>query len=533
MAGRETIGMRAADFAPALASADGGLTVEGLTPGLLVGALTVLAAVAAVRLTSRTGLPSLVLYLGIGMLLSAAGLGILLEDVRAVEALASTALAFILIEGGLTTRWSNIRQVVAPAVALATVGVVISALVLAFCAHHLLGMEWPVALVIGAVLASTDAGAVFSVLRGVPLPKRLSGLIEAESGFNDPPAIILVIALAGAAVDPSASTLSFGLVLSAGWQLVGGILVGLVVGWVGVRVLRLVASTSSGLFALAVFAVATFGYAGANTVGVSGFIACYVAAFVMGNSNLPHQQAVNGFGTALGWLAQIGLFVMLGMLATPSHLLDQAVPALIVGAALLFIARPISVGITLLPFRLPWREQVFISWAGLRGAVPVVLATVPMAMGLDAEWVFDLVFVLVAMFVLIQAPLMLPMARALKVTAAYQSTPLAVELVPLEELDAAVLLVSVGRGSRLAGVQTAELRLPRGANVTLIVRDGEGFVPTPTTVIRTGDELLVVTTARAGAAAERRIQAVSEEGRLAGWHGGRRQTDPPPPSSSR
>lgn len=521
--------MRAAELAPAVASAQDGLTVEGLTPALLIGALTLLAAVAAVRLTSRTGLPSLVLYLGIGMLLSAAGVGILLDDVRSVEALASTALAFILIEGGLTTRWENVRQVVAPAVALATVGVVISTFVLAFCAHFLLGMEWRVALVIGAVLASTDAGAVFSVLRGVPLPKRLSGLIEAESGFNDPPAIILVVALAGAAVDPSGSALSFGLVLSAGWQLVGGLGVGLAVGWLGIRVLRLAASTSSALFAIAVFAVATIAYAGAATVGVSGFIACYVAAFVMGNANLPHQQAVHGFGTALGWLAQIGLFVMLGMLATPRNLLDQVVPALIVGAALLLVARPISVVLTLLPFRLPWREQAFISWAGLRGAVPVVLATVPMALGLDAEWVFDLVFVLVAIFVLLQAPLMLPIARALKVTEAYQSTPLAVELVPLEELDAAVLLVSVGEGSRLAGVQTVELRLPRGANVTLIVRDGEGFVPTPSTLIRVGDELLVVSTAQAGSATERRIQAVSEQGRLAGWRGGRRQPGPPPP----
>ena len=527
---RETIGLRAAEVGAAFVTADEGLTVATLTPALLIGSLTVLAAVAAVRLTTRSGLPSLVLYLGIGMLLGAAGIGILLEDVRTVEALASTALAFILIEGGLTTRWENIRTVVAPAVALATVGVVISTLVLAFCAHHLLGMEWPVALVIGAVLASTDAGAVFSVLRGVPLPKRLSGLIEAESGFNDPPAIILVIALAGAAVDPTASALSFGLVLSAGWQLVGGIAVGLAIGWLGIRVLRLLASTSSGLFALAVFAVATLAYSGAATVGVSGFIACYVAAFIMGNSNLPHQQAVSGFGTALGWLAQIGLFVMLGMLATPAHLLDQAVPALYVGAALLLVARPISVGLTLLPFRLPWREQVFISWAGLRGAVPVVLATVPMAMGLDAEWIFDLVFVLVAMFVLLQAPLMLPVAKALKVTAAYQSTPLSVELVPLEELDAAVLLISVGKGSRLAGVQVPELRLPKGANVTLIVRGGAGFVPSSTTVIRVGDELLVVTTARAAPAVERRIQAVSAQGRLAGWLGGHRQTgtDPTP-----
>jgi potassium/hydrogen antiporter len=390
-------------------------------------------------------------------------------------------------------------------------------LVVAVAAHVVLRLPWEIALIIGAVLASTDSAAVFSVLRTVSLPRRLSGLLEAESGFNDAPVVILVVAFAAnaASSDPSLSVL--GLAAGAAVQLVGGAGLGLAVGWLGSKVLRRIASTSSGLFTIAVFAVAMFAYAAAASLGVSGFIACYLAALVLGNSHLPHQQSVHSFGTALGWLAQIGLFVMLGLLASPANLVDQIVPALIIGLALLLLARPLSVVVSLLPFRLPWREQAFLSWAGLRGAVPVVLATVPITFGLDAAWVFDLVFVLVAVFTLLQAPTLPWVARRLRVSETYQSVSLEVELVPLEELDADLLQVSVGKGSRIAGVEVGELRLPTGANVTLIIRNRRGFVPTPTTRIQRGDELLIVTTTKVRDAAEERVRAVSKEGRLAGW----------------
>lgn len=506
--------------------ADSGFTAADLNPVLLLGSLTLLAAAAAVRLSLRSGMPSLVLYLVIGMLLGEAGLGIRFDDELLAQALGYAALALILIEGGLTTKWSGIRRSMGPAVSLATVGVVVSVLIVAFAAHHLLGVPVEMALIIGAVLASTDAAAVFSVLRTVSLPRRLSGLLEAESGFNDAPVVILVVAFAASAASPDESLSVLGLVLSAVLQLVGGVVIGLLIGWVGTRVLRRIASTSSGLFAIAVFAVAVLAYASASLAQTSGFIACYLAALVMGNSHLPHQQSVNAFGTALGWLAQIGLFVMLGLLASPVNLVDQIVPAAIIGLVLLLIARPLSVVVSLLPFRMSWREQVFLSWAGLRGAVPVVLATVPITFGLDATWIFDLVFVLVLVFTLLQAPTLPWVARRLKVAQAYQSVSLEVELVPLEELDADLLQVSVGEGSRIAGVEVGELRLPPGANVTLIIRDKVGFVPTPATPIVAGDELLIVTTTQARDAAERRVRAVSHEGRLAGWGPRRRHPRP-------
>lgn len=510
--------------------AESGFTVADLNPALLVGSLVLIAAAAAVRLSVRSGMPSLIIYLVFGMVLGESGFGIRFDDELLTQALGYAALALILIEGGLTTRWSTIKGSIGPAVSLATVGIVVSVLVVAGAAHLLLGVRWEIALIIGAVLASTDSAAVFAVLRTVSLPKRLSGLLEAESGFNDAPVVILVVAFAANAASPEGPLSVVELALGTMLQLVGGVAIGLAVGWVGVRVLRRIASTSSGLFAIAVFAVAVFAYAAAASLSVSGFIACYLAALLMGNAGLPHQQSVGAFGTAVGWLAQIGLFVLLGLLASPANLVDQIVPAAVIGGVLLLLARPLSVVVSVLPFRLPWREQAFLSWAGLRGAVPIVVATVPITYGLATEWMFDLVFVLVVALTLIQAPTLPWVARRLKVTESYQSLSLGVELVPLEEMDADLLLVTVGPGSRIAGVEVGELRLPAGSNVTLIIRDKKGFVPTPATPIMRGDELLIVTTTRARDIAERRVRAVSEEGRLAGWAARRWQRRPRPDS---
>jgi cell volume regulation protein A len=234
--------------------------------------------------------------------------------------------------------------------------------------------------------------------------------------------------------------------------------------------------------------------------------------------HLPHRPAVQGFATALGWLAQIGLFVMLGLLASPSGMGDQIPAALVLGLVLLLVARPLSVVASVSWFRLSWRDQAFLSWAGLRGAVPVVLATVPRTVAAPGfERIFDLVFVLVVIFTIVQGPSLPWVARRLGVVEAYQSLDLAVEATPLEDMGAEMLQVTVGPSSRLHGVELFELRLPEGANVTLVVRGGEAFVPAGNTVLRRGDQLLIVTTAAVRNRAERRVRAVSREGRLAGW----------------
>jgi len=259
---------------------------------------------------------------------------------------------------------------------------------------------------------------------------------------------------------------------------------------------------------------------------LSGFIAVYVAALVLGNTELPHRQAVRGFAEGVGWLSQIGLFVLLGLLVSPSELLAQLGPALVVGVVLALVARPLSVLASVTWFRVPLREQVLLSWGGLRGAVPIVLATVPVVAGVPgSEVLVELVFVLVVVFTLLQAPTLPALAARLGLHRG-EAVDLEVESSPLGALGAEVLQVRVGPGSRLHGLEVFELRLPRGADVSLVVRDGEAMVPDARTPLRHGDDLLVITLAGVRVAAEDRLRALSERGRLAAWR------EPAPPASA-
>lgn len=294
--------------------------------------------------------------------------------------------------------------------------------------------------------------------------------------------------------------------------------------------MRRVALPASGLYPIAVLALTVLAYSGAAVIHASGFAAVYIAALVLGNSELPHRAATRSFAEGMAWLAQIGLFVMLGLLASPSRLPAALLPALIVGGALLLVARPLSVLLVASPFKLPLREQAFMSWAGLRGAVPIVLATIPITAGLPAaHQVFDVVFLLVIVFTLVQGPTLPFLARRLGVTESMATHEAAIESAPLEEVDASLLQLTVGQGSRLAGVYVSELRLPPGSLVTLVVREGGSFVPDPDTAFRTGDHLLLVTTDANRAATERRLRAISRAGRLAAWYGERGDVEPREP----
>jgi potassium/hydrogen antiporter len=493
------------------------MSVDELGGVLLLASAVLLVAVVAVRITARSGFPSLLLYFGLGLLIGERGLGIRFDDAQLTGVLGYGALIVILAEGGLTTRWSTIRPTVPAAAVLATVGTAISVAVTAAAAHLILGLDWTVAALLGAVLSPTDAAAVFSLLRQIPLPGRLVGLLEAESGFNDAPAVILVVALTGQLAGESAHPW---------WVLLGeevlelavGAVVGLAVGWAGADLLRRIALPSSGLYPIAVLGLATAAFGAADVLHGSGFLATYLAALVLGNRRLPHGTTVRGFAEAMGWMAQIGLFVLLGLLADPARLPGLALPAIGVGLALVLLSRPMSVLLTVSWFRMPLREQAFLAWAGLRGAVPIVLATIPLARGVTgATEIFDVVVVIVVVFTLVQGPTLPLAARLLRVSGSVTTSGLDVESAPLGTLDADVLTVRVGPDSRLHGVEIFELRLPARANITLVVRDGEAFVPNPRTMLRHGDELIVVTAAAARAATERRVHEVSAGGKLAGW----------------
>jgi cell volume regulation protein A len=392
--------------------------------------------------------------------------------------------------------------------------------VVAVGAHYLFGLDWQLAILLGAVTSPTDAAAVFSVLRRVPLPRRLTGVLEAESGLNDAPTVLLVtLVSAGTALEHG--VLGFtGIVV---YELAFGALGGLVVGFGGAWLMRRVALPSSGLYPIAVLALTVLAYAGSAALHASGFAAVYTAALILGNSELPHRAATRSFAEGVAWLAQIGLFVMLGLLVSPGRIdLTHVGLAVAAGLLLTVVARPLSVFACWFFGRLSWRENVFVSWAGLRGAVPIVLATIPVAAGVEGSALaFNLVFVLVVVFTLVQAPTLPWVARWLGLTAELTSLDLDVEASPLGALDADVLQVKVGPTSRLHGVEIFELRLPQGANVTLVVRDGTSFVPSRTTMLRHGDDLIVVVPGVVREAAESRLREVSSGGKLAGWRGPR------------
>ena len=490
------------------------MTLEQLNIVLLGGALVLLASIVATRVATRVGLPSLLLFLGVGVLLGEDGLGLAFDNVTLVQDLGTAALVIILVEGGLTTHFSDVRKSLAPAGALATLGVGISTVVTAAGAHLLLGIDWQLALLLGAIVSSTDAAAVFSVLRVLPLPRRLAGLLEAESGLNDAPAVILVLMFSTVPLHFEVGEALLHLV----YELLAGAAIGLLCGWLGAFTLRRIALPASGLYPLATFGLGTVAFSASGASHASGFLAAYLAGLVLANSGLPHRAATRSFAEGLGWLAQIGLFVLLGLLVTPSQLGDDLIPAVVVGLVLLLLARPLSVVLSLIGHRVPWRERAFLSWAGLRGAVPIVLATYPIVNGVpDSQRLLNVVFVLVVVFTLVQGPSLQPIAHRLGLIRRDITREIQVESAPLDVLDAELLTLTVLPHSRLHNVTVLELRLPDPSVITLIIRKGNTFVPQPDTRIERGDELLIVSTTATREAAERRLRAVSRRGKLAYW----------------
>ncbi len=487
---------------------------------LLVGAVVLIAAIVAARLGARIGLPSLLLFLGLGMLLGSDGpFGIPFDDADLALALGFGALVLILAEGGLTTKWSDIRSSVGLAAVLASAGVVVSVALMTLFGHYVLGLDLWIAVLLGAVTSPTDSAAVFSVLRNVPIPHRLRGVLEAESGLNDAPTVLLVMLATSVAVGQAAESSPLMLAGLIVFELLGGLAIGLLLGWFGGQVLRRVALPSSGLYPLAILVWAVFAYGVAALAHTSGFAAVYVCALVLGNVQLPHRAATRSFVEGIGWIAQIGLFVMLGLLAFPDRInLTSAVTGLLAGLFLTLVARPVSVFVCAVWFKVPLRQQIFLSWAGLRGAVPIVLTTIPLAGSVSgAEFLFDVVLVFVIVFTGLQGPTLPLVARLLGLADDDSAREVEVEVAPLDKISADMLQVRIPPKSRLAGVEVGELRLPGHTVVSLIIRDERPFFPSARERIKVGDELLIVTPETQRERTEERLRALARSGRLARW----------------
>lgn len=484
---------------------------------LLLGSAVLLASIISARLGTRFGLPSLLLFLGLGVLVGQFVFEF--NDAGLAHTLGFAALVIILGEGGFTTKWAEIKGALPAAILLATLGVAVSIAVVATFAYFVLGLDLPLAILLGAIVSPTDAAAVFSVLRKVPLPSRLRATLEGESGFNDAPIVLLVAAATEASLGQGIDAGPFVMVASILGELAGGALLGGLMGLLGVWAMRRIALPASGLYPLAALGWTVLAYGLGSSIHLSGFAAVYVSALVLGNGKLPHRHATRSFAEGIGWIAQIGLFVMLGMLAVPGRISGPAIAAgLSAGLVLTFVARPLSVALCVSWFKVPWREQAFISWAGLRGAVPIIMATVPLAAGAPgATFIFDTVFVFVVVFTLLQAPTLPWVARVLKVSTGEDATDVEIEFAPLDTIAADMMQVHVPEGSRLHGVTIRELRLPKNSVVSLIVRNGEPFPVGPDRIIRVGDDLLIVTNGDDRKRVEDRIRGISGGGRLARW----------------
>jgi cell volume regulation protein A len=480
---------------------------------LLAGSVLVLLAIFASKLAGRLGVPALLLFLGLGMLAGSDGPGgIDFSDAEVAQAIGIGALALILFDGGLSTSWTQVRPIALRGAALATVGVAVTASVVGVAAAAILDVPIEVGLLLGAIVSSTDAAAVFAILRSRQAGLRggVQPTLELESGANDPMAALLTITMIEVITGDGGSALEITALLVV--QLAVGALIGLAVGWLARTLVNHLGIGSEGLYPVLTLAVAMGSYAGASLVGGSGFIAVYLCGLYLGNQELLHRNSIIRFHDAVAWLSQIAMFLVLGLLVFPSRLPEVAGSALLVAVVLAFVARPLGTFVCLLPFRVDWRQQAVIAWVGLRGATPIILATFPLVEGIaEAELIFDVVFFVVLTSVLVQGTTLEPVARLFGVTEPYAARPPA----PLEAGaplpdGTALRQVHIPAGSYGDGRPLVGAGLPPRALIVLVERGGTYIVPTGATRLEAGDAVLILADDDAFAGAHALLTAPAE-----------------------
>lgn len=459
---------------------------------LLVGGILLLGVVAAI-LARRLRLPVLVLFLGLGMLLGSDGPGgIYFDDAELARAIGVIGLVAILFEGGLTTDWRSVRRALVPALTLSSVGVVVTAAVVGLCAYGLLDLNWSSALLLGAIVGSTDAAAVFAALRFTAIRRRIANVLSVESGFNDPMAVALTIGIISWITKPGYGVEDMILLLIRQFWL--GLLIGVGIGLLASRMLSWIPSELSGFAPVATMATAAVAYGAADAAGGSGFLCVYIVALFIGNRPTPYRRAVVGFHEGLAFAAQVALFVVLGLLVFPGQLGSVAAASIGLTAALIFAARPLAVLVST-PFqRFTWHERAFLSWAGLRGAVPIVLATFALSAGVsESHTIFNAVFFVVLLSALIQGLTLEPVAARLGLTSerrpVYQPP---IEVGSVGKVGTEIIEHEVDAGDAVVGRFVRDTGLPRDAIVMLIVRDGLGVPPRGSTLIEAGDRLYIM-----------------------------------------
>lgn len=462
---------------------------------LLIGSLLILVSIALAKFSDNLGVPTLLLFLGIGMLAGSEGPGgIYFDDARLAQSAGIIALTFILFAGGLDTKWNEVKPVFWQATSLATFGVFITALAVGLFVSVALNISLLSGLLLGAIVSSTDAAAVFSVLRSknVSLRGNLKPLLELESGSNDPMAVFLTVGLIQLLTIPQTTLGSVALLFLV--QMTLGAALGLAFGKAMVFLINRLKLSYEGIYSVFVLAFAALIYGATATVGGSGFLAVYVAGLVAGNDDFVQKRSLLRFFDGLAWLSQIAMFLTLGLLVFPSHIVPVIGIGLLTSVFLMLIARPVSVFLSLSLAGLSWKERTFVSWVGLRGAVPIILATFPLLAGLpDAELIFNVVFFIVLTSALLQGWSIPNVARLLRLDAPVEpKRRYPIEFAPLEGVDTELVDLIVPYNSAVAAKSIIELDLPQGSLIVLICRNENFIVPSGGSVLEESDTVLVL-----------------------------------------
>ncbi|MBB5174264.1 potassium/proton antiporter [Texcoconibacillus texcoconensis] len=468
------------------------ITTDGI---ILLLALLFIVGVLTTKFSSRLGVPALVLFIVVGMLAGSDGLGLIyFDNPQHAQLIGMIALVIILFEGGMQTKWTTVRPVVAPSLILATVGVLLTTALVSVAAMMILNVTWLEGLLFGAIVGSTDAAAVFASLKNQNIKDNLEATLEAESGTNDPMAMFLTIGLVEWITFGGEGF--FGLVGSFLWQMGMGLVAGLALGWVASWSINRVNLDSGGLYPVFALGFALFTYSVVSLSEASGLLAVYVAALVIGNSDLTYRHSIFRFNEGFAWMMQITMFVILGLLVFPVQLFtfDVIWRGILLAIILMFIARPVAVFLSTIGFGFGLKERVFISWAGLRGAVPIVLATYPMVAGYESSQLFfNVVFFVVLASALVQGSTISTFAEKLGLTGPKKVTPFhSLELVSIGQANAEIIEYHVPEDAAVVGRSLTDIEFPDDVLINAVIRDGDLITPYGETVIHGGDILYIL-----------------------------------------
>ncbi|MBD1382239.1 potassium/proton antiporter [Metabacillus arenae] len=449
---------------------------------LVIGVLTA-------KFSSRLGLPSLVFFIVVGMALSNY---IYYDNAELTQLFGIIALIIILFDGGIQTKWGDVKKVLAPSASLATIGVVITTVVIGVFAKYILGLTWLEGLLFGAIVGSTDAAAVFSVLGNKNIRQRLTSTLEAESGSNDPMAIFLTVSIIQLIQQPESSF--FLLVLNFFWQMGLGLLMGLLFGKLSVWIINKINLDSSGLYPVLSLSLAVLAYALTSLMDASGLLAVYIMAVMIGNADLTYRHAIVRFNEGFAWMMQIMMFILLGLLVFPNQLVHITWQGILLSFLLMLVARPLGVFISMAFSKYTMKEKLFISWAGLKGAVPIVLATYPMIAGLENDTlIFNVVFFVVLLSALLQGATISPFANYLKLSEGdSKSVPHSLELVSMGKTKSEMIEIELNEDADICGKELKDIELPTDTLITAVIRGDKLLTPRGDTRLEAGDTLYIL-----------------------------------------